>query len=96
MAELTSAVVAGSTGLVGGILVKELSDDQFFDPIVALHRSSAQFPFENVRSLRIDFDELKEKASSLKSDVLFLLLGNYNEKSWIKGGLSQSRFYICL
>lgn len=69
------AIVAGSTGLIGGFLINELENDSEFDSVVALTRKPKQNSVKTTWKV-INFDSESELESATKGvDVVFCCLG---------------------
>lgn len=69
------AVVAGTTGLVGSLLLDLLLNDDHYDRIIALSRKPIDLKHPKFQNLVVDFDRLGDYASQLKADDVFCCLG---------------------
>jgi len=83
------ALIAGSTGLVGGFLLKQLVDSNQYTEIVSLVRKPGNKPNHKVKELVINFDQLSD-IEGLKDhiDVVFCCLG-----TTMKQAGSKSEFF---
>lgn len=84
----TSALVAGSTGLVGNHLVKLLVQSGKFAEIKVLVRTGSNYINSEVFVVEVDFDHLAKYKDQLQSDVFFCCLG-----TTIKKAGSKDNFY---
>ena len=71
-----SAVVFGSTGLVGGELVRELSEHSGFERITAVARKSLQVTHPKLEVLVLDdYSHLEDYKDKCKADTYFCCIG---------------------
>lgn len=72
---MTTALIVGSTGLIGGQLLDLLLADNYYDKIIAPTRKP--LAIENSRLINpvISFDKLSDVAAVLKADDVFCCLG---------------------
>ena len=70
-----TAVVLGSTGLIGSCLVEELARAQEFSKIVALSRRPLYLGLDKTINEVIDFERLPDFQTAFAADVLFSCLG---------------------
>lgn len=78
------AVVAGSTGLVGGHLVRQLCNHSSYDKVIALCRSKPTADWANdkkVSVMIIDFDQLEHELANYKIDEVYCALGTTAKKT---------------
>lgn len=78
------AVIAGTTGLVGGYLLRLLSDDPFYTSIIALTRHPITELDTKVKNLIVEFENLDSEARELKADHVFCCLGTTMKKAGSK------------
>jgi len=83
-----TAVVAGSTGLVGKQLVKILADSGEYDSVIALVRKGSNFIHDDVFTVEVDFRNLAEQSDELQGEDVFCCLGTTMKKAG-----SKERFY---
>ena len=72
---MKTAIVLGSTGLVGKQLVERLSKEQGVEKVIAITRRPVEYTSEKVVNEVINFDELAKYSDVFKGDVLFSCLG---------------------
>lgn len=72
---MKTAVVIGATGLVGGYLIRRLSESAAFEQVVAVTRSPVSYESTRVLNQVVDFDDLEQHRDVFKGDVLFSCLG---------------------
>jgi uncharacterized protein YbjT (DUF2867 family) len=69
------AVIAGTTGLVGNLLLDLLLNDERYARVIALSRKPLDRQHPKLQNLVVDFDRLEEYAAQLKADDVFCCLG---------------------
>jgi len=69
------ALLAGSTGLVGNLLLELLLEDAYYEKIIALSRKPIKKEHARLVNLVVDFDNLDSYAHELKADDVFCCLG---------------------
>ncbi len=84
MANNKVAVIAGTTGLVGGYLLRLLSDDPFYTALIALTRHPITDLGSKVKNLIVDFEKLDSEVGVLKADHVFCCLGTTMKKAGSK------------
>jgi dTDP-4-dehydrorhamnose reductase len=87
-----TAVVAGSTGLVGKHLVKLLAESTAFNEVTALVRSGSSFIHEDVFTEEVDYARLAEHIDTLKADAVFCCLGTTMKKAGSKAAFHKVDF----
>lgn len=75
------AVVAGSTGLIGKELIRQLCADPAYHKIIALVRRPGNFNQSGVEELVVDYEKLEDYAAHLKGDVVFSCLGTTQKQT---------------
>lgn len=78
------ALVAGSTGLVGGHLVRQLCSHSSYDKVIALCRSKPSADWadnKKVSVMIIDFDQLEKELADHKIDEVYCALGTTAKKT---------------
>jgi uncharacterized protein YbjT (DUF2867 family) len=83
-----TAIVAGSTGLVGKQVVKILADSGEYDSVIALVRKGSNFIHDDVFTVEVDYRNLTEQSDELQGDDVFCCLGTTMKKAG-----SKERFY---
>jgi uncharacterized protein YbjT (DUF2867 family) len=69
------ALIAGTTGLVGNLLLGELLASDAYDQVIALSRKPLANSHPKLVNRVIDFDNLAAHAHELKADDIFCCLG---------------------
>lgn len=69
------ALLAGSTGLVGNLLLDLLLEDPYYEKVIALSRKPIAKQHARLLNLVVDFDNLESRSSELKADDIFCCLG---------------------
>jgi len=75
------AIIAGSSGLIGHELLKQLCDDPLYEKVITLVRQASGFHHKKVSEIIIRFDQPETFESSLAGDVLFSCLGSTRRKT---------------
>ena len=84
---MKTALIAGSSGLVGELLTKSLLKSQLYDEIILLVRSpNPVFNSPKIKEIIIDFDQLEK--INFKADHIYCCLG-----TTIKKAKSKEQFY---
>lgn len=73
-----TALIAGASGLVGGLLLKELLEDATYSKVVALVRKGLPLSNRRLEQLGVDFDALPALP---KADAAFCCLGTTRHKA---------------
>jgi len=81
------ALLAGSTGLVGNLLLNLLLKDAYYEKIIALSRKPLDKQHARLVNVVVDFDNLEGHAHEMKADDVFCCLG-----TTIKQAGSQAAF----
>ena len=85
---MKTAIVAGTTGLIGSQLTELLIQDKYYERIIALSRKPLNSNHPKLQNLIVDFDRLEEISGLLKGDDVFCCLG-----TTIKVAGSKEAFY---
>jgi uncharacterized protein YbjT (DUF2867 family) len=78
------AIIAGSSGLVGSILLSKLLDDSRYSRVVSLVRNRSGLNDPKLHEIVVDFDDLKGFAHHIVGDDLFLCIGTTMAKAGSK------------
>ena len=70
-----TAIVIGSTGLVGSHLVKQLSESSDFNKVVSITRRPVDYQSAIVEDHVVDFSRLSDYSAIFAGDVFFSCLG---------------------
>lgn len=84
---MKTALIVGSTGLVGKYVVEYLLDNPKVEQVISLVRKPSGMQHSKLNEIIIDFDNLDQYASQFKADTLFCCLG-----TTIKAAGSQEAF----
>ncbi|WP_118972096.1 NAD(P)H-binding protein [Taibaiella koreensis] len=76
-----AAVIAGSSGLVGGALLLQLCASKAFHQVILLVRRPSGFIHAKVKEVIVDFDRIEQYADAIKGDVFFSCLGSTRKKT---------------
>lgn len=76
-----TALVAGSTGLIGGQLLTLLLDDPHYTTVVAVSRKPLGIIHPKLINLVCELRDLANRGSQLKSDDVFCCLGTTIKKA---------------
>ncbi len=69
------AVIAGTTGLVGSLLLDLLLEEEVYSRVIALTRKPLSKEHPKLENQVVNFETLDEYAVQLKGDVVFCCLG---------------------
>jgi uncharacterized protein YbjT (DUF2867 family) len=74
-------IIAGASGLIGGLLLDILLQSAQYDSVLALVRKQLPFKHDKLIQLIVDFECLDDHAKSITGDVIFCCLGSTREKT---------------
>jgi len=78
---MKTALIFGSTGLVGNTLLRRIVDNPHYRHIELFTRRNVRIKNLNVEVRQIDFDQLEESAELIKGDDCFCCLGTTMHKA---------------
>ena len=81
------ALVVGATGLIGGLLLRQLLEDRTWAQVITMGRRGPGVENSKLQALTVDFDELGEKpemAAHFPVDDVFCCLGTTIKKAGSK------------
>jgi nucleoside-diphosphate-sugar epimerase len=81
---MKTALVAGSTGLIGGQLLSILLEEKRYGLVIALSRKRLDKEHVRLKSVIVNFDELEKNAEALKADDIYCCLGTTMKKAGSK------------
>ena len=84
---MSTALIAGGSGLVGGFLLRQLLDSPEYDHVVALGRRPLDLSHPKLTQVQVDFAAVDKVAADLRCDDAFCCLG-----TTIKQAGSQDAF----
>ena len=70
-----TVIIAGSSGLVGKEVVKQLLNDPMCKEMILLVRRSAQIQHEKVKEIMFDFSAQEYKLENIQPDAMFICIG---------------------
>jgi uncharacterized protein YbjT (DUF2867 family) len=77
---MKTALVAGSTGLIGNQLLQLLLKDDHYDVVKAISRKPIEITHSKLENIVLDFERLNEHQANLKADDVFCCLGTTIKK----------------
>ena len=77
---MKTALVAGSTGLIGSQLVQLLLKDDYYAVVKSISRKPLEFTHPKLENIVLDFDRMTEHRDALKADDIFCCLGTTIKK----------------
>jgi len=93
---MKTALIAGSTGLIGSQLLDLLLADPRYHQVTALTRHDLPKTHPKLVQLKIDFDKLGDRLAGLQADDVFCCLGTTMAKAKSKEMFYQVDFYYPL
>ncbi len=72
---MATALIAGTTGLIGNLLLDRLIEDSYYSGIIALSRKPLGMEHPRLTNTVVDFDNLDKNAEELRADDIFCCLG---------------------
>jgi uncharacterized protein YbjT (DUF2867 family) len=92
---MKTALLAGSTGLIGKQLLQLLLQSSRYSKVIAITRQDLD-PHPKLVQVKIAFDAIGEKSAVLKADDVFCCLGTTMAKAGSKERFHQVDFYYPL
>lgn len=89
---MKTALVAGSTGLIGQQLLQLLIESPLYEKIIAITRQDLT-PHPKLEQVKMEFGNITEKSGALKADDVFCCLGTTMAKAGSKEKFRQVDFY---
>jgi uncharacterized protein YbjT (DUF2867 family) len=77
-------IIAGSTGLVGSILLSKMLGDARYSKVVSLVRKKSDKNDPKLQEIIVDFDDIQSFVQSIQGDDLFLCIGTTMAKAGSK------------
>ena len=78
---MKTAIVFGSTGLIGGHLVNQLIQDNYYTKVKVFVRSQTSINNEKVEVINIDFNNLANHKTEITGDDCFFCIGTTKQNS---------------
>ncbi len=72
---MKTALIAGSTGLIGKQLLQLLLDDAYYGKVKAITRKPLDMQHPKLENIVLNFDSLAESSEALQADDVFCCLG---------------------
>jgi uncharacterized protein YbjT (DUF2867 family) len=92
---MKTALIAGSTGLIGRQLLQLLLDSSRYSKVTAITRQDLP-PHPKLVQIKTEFDSIGDKSTTLKADDVFCCLGTTMAKAGSKDKFYQVDFYYPL
>lgn len=92
---MKTALIAGSTGLIGSQLLQLLLESDRYNKVIAITRHDIPV-HPKLSQIKIAFDDIGEKSTILKADDVFCCLGTTMKKAGSKEKFYQVDFYYPL
>jgi uncharacterized protein YbjT (DUF2867 family) len=92
---MKTALVAGSTGLIGKQLLQLLLESNRYTKVIAITRQDLPV-HSKLQQIKTDFDSIGNKSTGLKADDVFCCLGTTMAKAGSKEKFYQVDFYYPL
>jgi uncharacterized protein YbjT (DUF2867 family) len=70
-----SALLIGATGLVGGFVLQQILQDDYYDKVIVLTRKPLNNQHPKLKEVVVDFNKLDDYAAEIKADIIFSCLG---------------------
>ncbi|MDB4148396.1 NAD-dependent epimerase/dehydratase family protein [Flavobacteriaceae bacterium] len=86
--------IAGSTGLVGSHLLKNLSN--IYPRVISLTRKKVNYSKPNIRNIIVDFDDLKIESVFKDVDHLYIALGTTRKKAGSAYNFKKVDYHYCI
>lgn len=91
-----TALIAGSTGLIGQSLLQKLLDSRDYGRVIAVTRRPLGFTHAKLANPTSDFEHLGSLGEQLKADDVFCCLGTTTKKAGGKAGLERVDYHMVL
>ena len=79
-----TGIIAGSTGLVGSLLLSKMLGDSRYSRVISLVRKKSDINDPKLQEIIVDFDDIQSYAQSIQGDDLFLCMGTTMSKAGSK------------
>ena len=86
--------IAGSTGLVGSHLLKNLSN--IYPRVISLTRKKVNYSKPNIQNIIVDFDDLKIESVFNDVDHLYIALGTTRKKAGSAYNFKKVDYHYCI
>jgi len=89
---MKTALIAGSTGLIGNQLLQLLLEDNYYDAVKAISRKPLAITHPKLENIVFEFDRMTEHHDKVKADDVFCCLGTTIKKVKTKEKFRQVDF----
>lgn len=89
-----TAIIAGSTGLVGSLLLRRLLESDDYARVIALARRAPDFAHPHLEVVLSDFGNLEALIPKLAADDAFCCLGTTTAKAGGRAGLERVDYHM--
>ena len=72
---MKKALIIGATGLVGGFVLDDLLNDDYYSEVIVLTRKSLNKSNPKLKEILVDFNNLENYKNDIKADTVFCCLG---------------------
>lgn len=93
---MKTALILGSTGLIGNQLLALLLNSDRYQKVIALVRQDVLQPHPKLQQVVVDFSKLSEHVTDFQADDIFCCLGTTMAKAGSKENFYQVDFYYPL
>ncbi len=76
-----TALIVGSTGLIGGHCLRLLLESGLYDRVISLSRRPSGLTHAGLKEVLIDFDRLESHVKEFRADDVFCCLGTTIKKA---------------
>lgn len=91
-----TALIAGSTGLIGQSLLPKLLDSADYGRVIAVSRKPLRLSHPKLANLLSDFESLQPLQAQLAADDVFCCLGTTTAKAGGRAGLERVDYHMVL
>ena len=78
---MAKAIIAGASGLIGGLLLDILLQSSEYKEVVILVRKELPIKHKKLKQLVVDFDKLQDDAADINGQAIFCCLGTTRKKT---------------
>ncbi len=89
-----TVIIAGSSGLVGQEVVKQLLNDPMCLEIILLVRKATDMKHEKIKEIIFDFSATEYSLENVKADVMFICIGTTMKKAKSKNAFEEVDLHI--
>ncbi|MDM5316331.1 NAD(P)H-binding protein [Fictibacillus sp. b24] len=89
-----TVIIAGSSGLVGQEVVKQLLNDPMCQEIIMLVRKATDIKHEKIKEIIFDFSAPEYRLENIKADAMFICIGTTMKKAKSKSAFEEVDLHI--